>query len=150
VPGGSLAQLEGLWNDEILANLGGLAKAMYAAGRFTSLEGGVAVFALPNEVHRQKCEQKRGEVEQAVGARLGAPVTLRLVVDDDPSAGTAALPAAGGSGGGRSAAPAVSDDPEEHLAGADVHDLDDAPDAPAGGIAALTEAFPGSELIDES
>jgi hypothetical protein len=43
----------------------------------------------------------------------------------------------------------VSDDPDEHLAGHDVHDLPDAPDAPTGGLAALTEAFPGAELIEE-
>lgn len=43
----------------------------------------------------------------------------------------------------------VTDDPDEHLAGADVHDLDDAPGAPTGGLAALTEAFPGAELLEE-
>jgi DNA polymerase-3 subunit gamma/tau len=155
--GGALAQLDGLWNGEILGSLGGLAKAMYSAGRFTSLEGGVATFALPNEVHRQKCEQKRTEVEQAVSARLGSPVTLRLVVDDSVEGGAAPGSGSGsGSGGGRGGsgggrgADAAPEDPDEHLAGADVHDLDDAPDAPLGGIAALTEAFPGSELIDES
>ena len=40
--------------------------------------------------------------------------------------------------------------PEEDFdLGADnVHDLDDAPAAPTGGLDALTEAFPGSELVD--
>ena len=44
----------------------------------------------------------------------------------------------------------MTDDPDEHLAGTDVHDLDDAPDAPTGGIDALTQAFPGAELVDPS
>ena len=76
-----------------------------------------------------------------------SPVRVRLEV-----ATGRPRPATPAGAGGPSAAPAreVSDDPEEHLAGTDVHDLDDAPDAPTGGIDALTQAFPGAELVDPS
>lgn len=130
----------------MLPSLGGLAKAMYSVGRFTEVQGSTAVMAFPNEVHREKCEQKRSEVEAALAKELAAPVTLRLVVD--------------GNGGVRhDGAPADLDrdvggdeppDDVDALGGHDVHDLDDAPDAPTGGLDALTEAFPGSELIDGS
>lgn len=116
----------------MLPGLAGITKAMFSAGRFVGLEGEAAVLALPNDMHRQKCEQKRADVERVLSDRLGSPVTLRLVVDS----------AAGG--------PVAVDVPDEdHLGGADVHDLDDAPDAPTGGLGALQNAFPGAELIEE-
>ncbi len=123
----------------MLPNLRGLTKAMYAVGRFTGIDDATAVLALPNEVHRQKCEQKRPEVEEALSNALGSKIGLRLIVDDEAGA-----PAPGSPGGSND----PTSEPEEDLAGVDVHDLEDAPDAPAGGIQALTEAFPGAALID--
>lgn len=137
-----------MWDESVLPGLGGLAKAMYAAGHIVSVDGDTVVFALPNDVHRQKCEQKRAEVESALVARVGRPLSLRLVVDgggdgqDRPRSGSA-----GGSGASTDDPSGFDDDP---LGGVDVHDLDDAPDAPSSGIDALIEAFPGAQLSDES
>jgi hypothetical protein len=137
-------QLTALWNDAVLGSLAGLTKAMYSVGRFTAVDGATATFAFPNEVHRQKCEQKRGEVEAALSTRLGTPVKLRLVVD-----APGAAPPPSGSGRGADAGPDAGSPPDDYdLDGADVHDLPDAPSAPQGGIAALTDAFPGSELVE--
>lgn len=117
---------------------------MYQAGQFRSLAGGRATFALPNEVHRQKCDQKRAEVEAALAARIGSPIVLDLVVGDDvsnPAPGTRTEP-------GRVAAEAPPDD-YDALEGASIDELDDAPDSAIGGIDALHEAFPGAELLEE-
>lgn len=133
-----------MWADQVLGSLSGLTKAMYQSAELASLDGGVAIIRVENDHHRSNCERKRGDVEAALAAIVGAPVTVRLEVDGDGGSSSAA-PA---TPGGAPSAP-VSDDPEEHLAGYDVHDLPDAPDAPLGGIAALTEAFPGSEIIEE-
>ena len=70
------------WGDHILRSLPARAKALYSAGRFTSMEGETATFAVPNATHREKCEDVRGLVEHAIGAHFGAPVTLVLTVDD--------------------------------------------------------------------
>ncbi len=120
------------WADAVLPRLGGLTKAMFAVGRFLAVEGERAVFALPNEVHRQKCAQKQAEVEDALASHFGRPVPLRLVVD-----GSTAEPSDGG-------APDVLEEPDV----VDVAHLPDAP-APRSDVDRLTEAFPGSQLLQE-
>jgi DNA polymerase-3 subunit gamma/tau len=135
-----------VWNDGDLP-LGGLTKAMFRDGRVVEVADGTAVLAFSNDVHRQKCEGKRPEVEKALSTRFGVPVTLRLTIDGE----AAPRPRPAGGGGGRRAAepePEPGADAADHLGGSSVHELDDAPDAPAGGIDALTEAFPGSELVE--
>jgi len=129
----------------VIPKLAGLAKGVYQSADLVSLEGGSAVVRVDNDHHQQGCERKRPDVERVLSEIAGQPVTITFQVADGGSGRSA------GSGGptGRSSAPPVTDDPDEHLAGADVHDLDDAPDAPTGGLAALTEAFPGAELLEE-
>ena len=139
----SLEQLESIWSTDILGQLRGVTKAMYQAGEFKSLDGLRATFALPNEVHRQKCDQKRSEVEAALTARIGSPVVLDLVVGADIS-----NPATRKTEQRRPAAAPPPDD-YDALEGASVEELDDAPDAAIGGIDALHEAFPGAELLEE-
>ncbi len=132
------------WADMVMPSLGGLAKAMYGVGRFLEVDGSTAVFALPNEAHRRKCEQKRVEVEGALSAHLGMPATLRLVVDDgrpgERPAGSADLSDPGGirSDGA---------DGEESLDNVDVRELEDAPEDRRDSVARLTAAFPGAELV---
>lgn len=148
-PGGGgldLDQLNGLWHDSVVPGLRGVTKAMYSVGRFADFDGTTATLALPNEVHRQKCEQKRPEVEAALRDRVGAQVQLVLVVDETGGDGPGG-PGSGGGRGGRGPDPAPGDDYD--LGGADVHDLEDAPDAPAAGIDVLTDAFPGAELLED-
>ncbi|HZI38090.1 MAG TPA: hypothetical protein VFF24_07270, partial [Acidimicrobiia bacterium] len=48
------------------------------------------VFALPNAIHRDRCEEVRPEVEAALAAHFGTAVSLQLMVDD----GRAAVPPA--------------------------------------------------------
>lgn len=136
------AGLGDLWTERVLPSLSGLTKAMYQSAELVRLDGGTATIRVDNEHHQQNCERKRPDVESALTAAVGQPVTVQFEVGGEVSS---ARPPAGG---GRPA-PEVSDDPDEHLAGHDVHDLPDAPDAPTGGLAALTEAFPGAELIEE-
>jgi DNA polymerase-3 subunit gamma/tau len=135
--------LDALWSDRVLPALSGLTKAMYQSARLVGLDGGTATVGVDNDHHRDNCERKRPDVERALSEVVGRPLTVRFEVGG--------LPATSGDAARPGAAPApVSDDPEEHLAGADVHDLDDAPDAPTGGLSALTEAFPGAEIIEEA
>ena len=121
-------------------------KARFAAGRFMTVTDTEAVFGLPNQAHRDKCDERRGDVEAALAAHFGQPVPLELVVDD-------------GSGGADPVAPpgtAVSrpaDEPEvveDEAASIDPAELVDAPStATGGGLDKLTEAFPGAELVEE-
>lgn len=151
LPSSALDQdgLTALLNDKILPTLGGMTRAMYAVGHFVEFTGTTATLAFPNEVHRQKCEQKRADVERALSDGIGSPLTLRLVVDE-AAGGTDAGNAdrRRGAVGVTSTRPAAEPEEDFDLGSDNVHDLDDAPDAPAGGLDALTEAFPGSELVE--
>ncbi len=138
--GGSV---DSVWTEQVLPKLTGLAKGVYQSADLISLEGGVAVVRVDNDHHQQGCERKRPDVERVLAEVVGQPVSITFTVADGGSS-----PRSGGPSGRASTTP-VTDDPDEHLAGADVHDLDDAPDAPTGGLAALTEAFPGAELLEE-
>jgi len=131
-----VATLNGVWEDDAF-ELKGAARAMYRGGEFTSVSGSTATIEFPNEAHRARCEAKRSQAEQALTARFGTPITLVLTV-----AGGAAAPA--------SAAPEPEPEPEvfEDLGVTDVRELDDAPSASAGGLDALTEAFPGAEFVE--
>ena len=64
-------ELVQLWGDSLLASLPGRARARFRVGRFVAVEGGTAVFALPNETHRSYCEEVRTEVETALGRHFG-------------------------------------------------------------------------------
>ncbi len=112
-----------------------------------------AVFGLPNQAHRDKCDERRGDVEAALADHFGQPIPLRLVVDDgsggaepapSPGAGTEAAPDA------RTEAPPAPEVVEDEAASIDPAELVDAPStASGGGLDKLTEAFPGAELVEE-
>jgi DNA polymerase-3 subunit gamma/tau len=72
-----------LWGDSLLASLPNRARARFRVGRFIAVDGGTAVFALPNETHRSYCEEVRTDVETALGNHFGTPVPLSLVVDEE-------------------------------------------------------------------
>jgi DNA polymerase-3 subunit gamma/tau len=71
------------WGDHLLAKLVPKARARFRVGRFISASDGVAVFALPNEVHRTYCEEVRREVEMQMSRYFSVPVALKLVLDPD-------------------------------------------------------------------
>jgi len=119
------------WGDSILPGLKGLAKALYGAGRFVSVDDGVAVFALPDEIHRGRAEEKRTEVEAALQAHFGGGVKLKLVVDRPTDAPLTAEP----------------DHDHDHVV--DIHELEDAAGSPATPAERLKQAFPGAQEVDQ-
>jgi DNA polymerase III subunit gamma/tau len=87
-------QLVQAWGDHIIGRLRPKAKALFQAGRFVGVDGTRAVFGLPNEMHRNRCQEVQGDVEAALSDHFGQPVGLTLIVDDGAStgAGPADLP----------------------------------------------------------
>ncbi len=118
------------WGDTVLSGLKGRARARFRAGRFVAAEGGVATFALPDEIHRSYSEECRLDVEAALGTHFGVPIRLRLVVDDEsadsPSSTTAS---------------SVADDPP------DPEELTDAPPESSSVEARLLQTFPGAREV---
>jgi DNA polymerase-3 subunit gamma/tau len=143
-PAGSVPDRDTLveaWGDHLLRTLPARAKALYSSGRFTSVEGTVAVFALPNAGYLRRCDEVRPLVEGALTSHFGVPMSLRLVVDD-PAEGAHRATAAPG----RAATSAP--DP------ADLGDDDFDPEDPGEPLeveslahSRLLEAFPGAEEV---
>jgi len=87
-------ELVQVWGDGLLAQLPNRARARFRVGRFLTVDGSEAVFALPNETHRSYCEEVRLDVEAALASRFGTAVPIRLVVDvEDPGEPSAPRPA---------------------------------------------------------
>ncbi len=79
------ADIAAVWQPTILPTLKPMARALFSAGHFQGERNGAVAFALPNETHRSRCEQYKGDVENAIAAQCGARVQLLLVVDHAPS-----------------------------------------------------------------
>ena len=124
------------------------AKALFQAGRFVSAEGGRAQFGLPNDIHRNRCEEMRPEVEAALAEQFGRPVPLVLVVDGAPARARRSRPTtvpAARPPGDRSWRPTDPDD-DEDLAVFEADDLEVA-EIDNSAEARLLQAFPGAEEV---
>jgi DNA polymerase-3 subunit gamma/tau len=105
------------------------------------------VLAPPNDVQRAKCEDHRAAVEAAMAAVAGAPV--RLVLEVGAAGPGNPGDAAGGAPTARSSGPAALADDDPFADAVDPSELTDAPPAAMQSpIERLTEAFPGSELLE--
>ena len=131
----SLNEVESIW-PEIKKNLSGKAKARFSGGRFKSIEGGEVVFALPNEIHRDRCAECLSEVEESLSKKLHRKTSIHLIVE---------------SGGQET----VAQDKTETLStvskddGIDVDSLEDA-DATAGdGLSLVVDSFPGAKIVSD-
>ncbi len=118
----------------IRPTLKGRARALYTPVDLVGSRGDTVTLAVPNAMHRSKCEEHRGEVEQAWSAATGRAVTIELVVGD---------------GSGATQRPAPVDDGGYGDFGGDVIDPTAAEPARAPSvIERLAQAFPGAELVE--
>ncbi len=164
------------WENTVKPSLKGMPRAIYAPATFVRSGPGVVTLAVPNAVHRGKCEQHRAAVEKALGEIAATAITIELVEgggdgghggghgdadevrapDRVPTEGDSSRRVADVSSSAHSAAPFdVGDAPIVHvLPDDDDVDLDDLIDAPPESVKTpidrLAEAFPGSELIEEA
>jgi DNA polymerase-3 subunit gamma/tau len=134
VPFPTRDQLVQAWGDHIIGRLRPKAKALFQAGRFVGVEGDRALFGLPNETHRVRCEEVRGEIESALSDHFGRPVPLSLIVD---------------TGSGGSPAPEAVSSPSSPPANATVPATAN-PTAPASENAVVAEEVDDLSTFDES
>ena len=131
------------WGDDILDRLSKKAKARFASGRFIEVVDGVAVLALPNEPHLQRCSELLGEVETVLAERFGVAVPIRLVVDE----GVTRPPPRPGAARPSTDPPATTttDEDEESI---DLDELVDADAVVGSAVERITEAFPGVSVVE--
>ncbi len=146
------------WGDQVIGRLRPKAKALFQAGRFVGADGARAEFGLPNEIHRNRCEEMRPEVEAALADRFGRPIPMVLVVDGgsgdvpaappDPGADRTPPPgSATATTTTTTAAPTPATGPDdEDLAAFDADDLEVA-EIDNSAEARLLQAFPGAEEV---
>ncbi len=138
----SLPELEVVqkaWAETVSGQVSKRAKSRFSSGQIAAVELDTVIMSLPNDMTRQKCEELQADYEAGFSAHFGGPVSVRLV------AGGGGPPPPSNTPRPTPAAPAA-DEPEE------VIDMNDLTDAPAGGgnIDRLTEAFPGTEVVEET
>lgn len=148
--------MQAAFEERVLPQLKGVAKAIYSTGRFVSSEAGVAVFELDNVHALERAEKKRSEVDSILAEALGRPIDLQLVAASDRP------PGAGGAGGQHSEPAGTANQFHDSSAAAeqtaaeeldealtiDVTELEDAGDVAVTGYDRLAAAFPGATLID--
>ena len=129
-------ELVGAWSDGLLEQMSRKGRARFSAGHFIAVEDGTAVMGLPNEPHRKRCEDLRGELEVVLAARFGATVPVRLVVDDGST--------------GRASSTRPTPEPRKPQADdeVDLSALVDADAVEGSAVERLTKAFPGAALVD--
>jgi DNA polymerase-3 subunit gamma/tau len=133
------------WGDAILRNLPARAKALFSAGRFVGADENGAQFALPNAAHRDRCAELAAQVQAALTAHFGTPVSLVLVVD---GASTGSAPDGSPPPRAPSSAPddaALDEEDPADLAGISGDEADHVSAAEAR----LLEAFPGTSEVGE-
>jgi hypothetical protein len=117
------------WGDTILDQISPRAKARFRGGHW--VDAPRPTFALPTEIHKQRCEEVRLEVQEAISQYFGIRLELTLTV----AAGEASSPASA------KAKASAGEDVVEDVG--DVSELEDAPPI-ASSAARLLEAFPGA------
>ncbi len=157
-------QLVQAWGDQVIGRLRPKAKALFQAGRFVDVTDDTAVFGLPNETHRARCEEVRPEIESALTEHFGRPVHLQLAVDpasvSSPDVSASSSPPAAAT---PTASPSASPAPTGPTAGgADRSDPTEGPEDPSafdeselGEVAhvdnspetRVLQAFPGAEEV---
>ena len=125
--------------------MSGRVRSRFSAGKWLDDDGATAIFGLPNPVHRDRCEEVRAEVDDALAAHFGGPIPLTLVVDvSEPEPDIFATQPA-------DVGPSSNDPPpveEEEVV--DLDALTDAGDAgPASGVDMVLATFEGSKLLDD-
>ena len=73
-----MARVAEIWEQQALPALSARARARFQAATIVSVSEGQVRFELPNETHRERCEQMKDEIEAALRNALETPVQVDL------------------------------------------------------------------------
>ncbi len=142
----TLEQLAAAMTESVLPTLSGMTKSLYGGGRFVGEADGKFQFALDNVPDRvlPRAQAALADVEAALSARVGQPVSVHLTNGGE---GSSSAPSSPGTPASTPVAAADTDqDERDHI---DVSELEDATDVSTSGVDKLVQAFPGAELIEQ-
>ena len=86
----SMARVAEIWEQQALPALTARARARFQAATIVGVSEGQVQFELPNETHRERCEQMKDEIEAALRNAVEAPVQVDLTAarEENPRADT--------------------------------------------------------------
>jgi hypothetical protein len=138
-----------VWTTGVLAGLPVRIRSKWRAGRWVDPEGGELRFSVPNAWHKSACDEARVQVEQALAAHFGRPLTVGIVVSGDAAA---AAPMPGDPAWTPTTPPpdaAASQPATDDEDAIDPSQLRDAGDVATGGVDLLLREFGGGEVLEE-
>jgi DNA polymerase-3 subunit gamma/tau len=114
-------------------------RVRFNVGTVTGVDGSSILFSIPNVHYRDRCEEVKGELEEALSNHFGRTIAVSVKVDDSPS--SVSLDPA-------KMEPAPVADDESYGDIGPIEDLADAGDHSSNSVDRLTKAFPGSTVIE--
>jgi DNA polymerase-3 subunit gamma/tau len=142
----TVGELEAVWTSGVLAGLPVKIRSKWRAGQWVDPEGGELRFSVPNAWHKSACDEARLQVEQALTAHFGRPLTVGIVVGGDAAP---AAPMPGDPAWAPTTPPAEAAAPTPDDEVIDPNELRDAGDVATGGVDLLLREFGGGEVLEE-
>ena len=78
----SIAQVSDVWQHKVLPVLTAKARARFQVAKVIDVANGCIRFELPNEIHRERCEQLKGDIEKALREMLNTSVEVELIASE--------------------------------------------------------------------
>ena len=128
----SMARVVEIWEQQALPALSARARARFQAATIVGVSEGQVQFELPNETHRERCEQMKDEIEAVLRNAVEAPVQVALTAarEENPRADTKPVVVA-----------------EEEIV--DPAEFEASADAGPSSVDRLLDAFPGAVASDD-
>jgi DNA polymerase III subunit gamma/tau len=139
-------ELQKAWETTLLPNLKG-ARAWFSRGRFVNANR--PTFAAPPDMPIARLETKRSDVDAALAKHFGQPIPFVIVHDANSPDAAPPRPQAAARQSTPAAGSNMPSEPENDYESYDPSELVDAPVNAADEFERITDAFPGSELLDE-
>ncbi len=128
----SVTQVTEIWKQQALPALSPRARARFQAAEIVTVSEGEVRFELPNETHRERCEQMKDDIEAALQNALGVQVQVELTVTKEEKSRTDNKP--------KAVAEEEVVDPAEFEVSAD---------SGPSSVDRVLEAFPGAVASDD-
>ncbi len=127
----SATEISELWQQRALPGLSARARARFQAAKLIDVQEHTVRFELPNETHRQRCEQLKSDVEESLSNLTGTNVQIELVVSSGAQVDDVQKPL---------------ESPEEVV---DPADFKTTNDSGPSSVERVLEAFPGAVASDD-
>ena len=128
----SMTQVAEIWEQHALPALSARARARFQAAKIVGVSAGQVQFELPNETHRERCEQMKDDIEAVLRKTLETQVQVKLTAAEEGK-------------------PQVDDKPdvvvEEEIV--DPAEFEASADAGPSSVDRLLDAFPGAVASDD-